>query len=98
MHTFSSSTLLLTILLAIGLVFFLRAASKDRTTDVEVHSSLPPLEVLTGVSDWLEGRGWKSDGGNLERQVLRFQGSVAASGALAIILSFLGAFGSGALG
>ena len=30
------STLLLTVLLAIGLVFFLRAASKDRTTVVAV--------------------------------------------------------------
>ena len=39
------STLLLTVLLAIGLVFFLRAASKDRTTVVDVHSPRPPLEV-----------------------------------------------------
>jgi len=36
------STLLLTLLLAIGLVFFLRAASKDRTTVVDVRSSRPP--------------------------------------------------------
>ena len=32
------SILLLTILLAIGLVFFLRAASKDRTTVVDITS------------------------------------------------------------
>ena len=36
------STLLLTVLLAIGLVFFLRAASKDRTTVVDVISPQPP--------------------------------------------------------
>ena len=42
-----SSTLLLTLLIAVGLVFFLRAASKDRTTTVEVRSSRPPLEVLS---------------------------------------------------
>lgn len=58
------STLLLTLLLAIGLVFFLRAASKDRTTVVEVHSPRPPVEVLDGLSDWLTARGWQSDGGN----------------------------------
>ena len=46
-----SSTLLLTLLLAIGLVFFLRAASKDRTTVVEVHSPRPALEVLAGLSE-----------------------------------------------
>ena len=73
-----SSVLLLSLLLAIGLVFFLRAASKDRTTVVDVHSSLPPLEVLKAVSIWLEQRGWKSNGGDADRKVLRFQGSVAS--------------------
>ena len=73
------STLLLTVLLAIGLVFFLRAASKDRTTVVDVHSPRPPLEVLNGISSWLEQRGWSRDGGDAERQVLRFRGKVAAS-------------------
>ena len=34
----SSSTLLLTLLMAIGLVFFLRDASKDRTTVLEMRS------------------------------------------------------------
>ena len=58
------STLLLTVLLAIGLVFFLRAASKDRTTVVDVHSPRPPLEVLNGISSWLEQRGWSRDGGD----------------------------------
>ena len=81
------SVLLLTLLLAIGLVFFLRAASKDRTTVVDVSSPLPPLEVLNGLSIWLEDRGWKSDGGDANRQVLRFQGNVASSGALAVLLS-----------
>ena len=67
------STLLLTVLLAIGLVFFLRAASKDRTTVVDVHSPKPALEVLSGLSEWLEQRGWSRNGGDAERQVLRFQ-------------------------
>ena len=81
-----SSVLLLTILLAIGLVFFLRAASKDRTTVVDVASPLPPLEVLNGVSIWLKERGWETDGGDADRQVLRFQGNVASSGTLAVLL------------
>ena len=79
MQSAFSSTFFLTILLAIGLGFFLRAASKDRTTIVDVQSPLPPLEVLKGISFWLEERGWKSDGGDAERQVLRFQGSVESS-------------------
>ncbi len=93
-----NSELFLTLLLAIGLVFFLRAASKDRTTVVDVHSSLPPLQVLNGVSDWLEGRGWKNDGGDADRQVLRFQGRVAFSRTLVVLLSIFGGIGSACLG
>ncbi len=69
MQSAFSSTLFLTILLAIGLGFFLRAASKDRTTVVDVQSPLPPLEVLNGVSSWLEERGWKKNGGNVQEKL-----------------------------
>ena len=93
-----SSTLFLTILLTIGLVFFLRAASKDRTTVVDVQSPLPPLEVLNGVSVWLEERGWKRNGGDVEEKLLLFNGSVASSTFLAIFLSCLGGLGSASLG
>ena len=93
-----SSTLLLTILLAIGLFFFLRAASKDRTTDVQIQSPLPPLEVVQGLTLWLEDRGWVNEGGDLERKLLRFHGKVNYSQTLLVLLSFLGALGSGCLG
>ena len=93
-----SSVLLLTVVLAIGLVFFLRAASKDRTTVVDVYSPLPPIEVLNGLSQWLKERGWQSDGGDADRQVLRFQGSVASSVTLAILLTIFGGLGSACLG
>ena len=92
------SILFLTILLAIGLYFFLRAASKDRTTVIDVKSPLPPLKVLDGIIAWLDARGWKSNGGDAERQVLKFQGSVSSSFGLAILLSILGGLGSGCLG
>ena len=98
MQSAFSSTLFLTILLTIGLVFFLRAASKDRTTVVDVQSPLPPLEVLNGVSFWLEERGWIRNGGNVEEKLLLFKGSVASSAFLAIFLSCLGGVGSACLG
>lgn len=98
MQSVLSSTLLLTLLLAIGLTFFLRAASKDRTTVLDVHSPLPPIEVLNGVTNWLEERGWKLDSGDSDRQVIRFYGTVAASSTLAVFLSVLAALGSGCLG
>ena len=93
-----SSTLLLTLLMGVGLFFFLRAASKDRTTLVEVTSSRPPLEVLDGLNRWLIARGWRAVTGDPQRQVLRFEGEVAASRALALLLSLLAACGAAALG
>jgi len=98
MNIYFSSTLLLTLLLAVGLIFFLRAASKDRTTVVQVQSALPPLEVLSGLTKWLENRGWLLDGGNAERKVLCFRGNVEASSLLATFLSLLGGLGAGSLG
>ena len=92
------STLLLTVLLVIGLVFFLRAASKDRTTVVDVMSPQPPITVLDGLSTWLEDRGWSRDGGDAERQVLRFKGKVASSQPLSVLLSVLAAIGSACFG
>ncbi len=98
MQSVLSSTLLLTLLLTIGLVFFLRAASKDRTTVIDIQSPRPPLEILNGLTLWLEARGWKRDGGNAERQTLRFIGEVESSRPLAIFLSMLGGLGAGCLG
>ncbi|MFM7235532.1 MAG: cofactor assembly of complex C subunit B [Cyanobium sp.] len=91
------STLLLTVLLAIGLVFFLRAASKDRTTVVDVQSPRPPLEVLDGLVAWLQQRGWQAASKDPQRQVLRFSGQVQASLPLAVLLSCLATLGAGSL-
>ena len=91
------STLLLTVLMAIGLVFFLRAASKDRTTVVEVQSPRPALEVLDGMVAWLGNRGWKPSSQDPLRQVLRFSGQVQASLPLAVLLSLLGSLGGASL-
>ena len=93
-----NSTLLLTILLAIGLFFFLRASSKDRTTIVEISSSQQPVKVLNDLCQWLNLRGWKQTGGDFEKRILIFKGQVVSSKFLAIFLGFLGGFGSCALG
>ncbi len=98
MPSTQSSTLLLTLLLAIGLVFFLRAASKDRTTVVEVHSPRPAIEVMDGLCTWLESRGWIRDGGDAERFLLEYRGEVSSSTPLAVLLSILGGVGAGCLG
>ena len=93
-----TSTLFLTILLAIGLFFFLRASSKDRTTIVEITSSQKPVEVLNIMYEWLNLRGWKQTGGDFDQRTLTFKGQVVSSKLLATFLSLLGGFGSCALG
>tara|TARA_Y100000589_G_C27179711_1_gene640235 strand:- start:46 stop:603 length:558 start_codon:yes stop_codon:yes gene_type:complete len=93
-----NSTFLLTILLSIGLFFFLRASSKDRTTIVEVSSIKNPIETLNLVSNWLDKRGWKQIGGNSEQKTLIFKGNVESSKLLAIFLSLLAGSGLFALG
>ena len=93
-----NSTLLLTILLAIGLFFFLRASSKDRTTVIEITSSKNPLEVLNVIYDWLNLRGWKQTGGDFDQKILTFKGEVVSSKFLAFFLSILGGLGSCSLG
>ncbi len=98
MQSFFSSTLLLTLLLAIGLGFFLRAASKDRTTVLDFSSSLPPVDLLNGISHWLEDRGWTRKGGDADRQLLVFNGNVSSSKWLELLLILLGGIGSGCLG
>ncbi len=92
------STLFLTILLAIGLFFFLKASSKDRTTIVEITSSQKPVEVLNVIYEWLNVRGWKQTGGDFDQRTLTFKGQVVSSKLLAIFLSLIGGFGSCALG
>ena len=98
MPSYLNSTLLLTILLAIGLFFFLRASSKDRTTVIEISSEQRPLQVLNVLYEWLNLRGWKQTGGDFDRKTLVFEGQVVSSKYLAVFLGMLGAFGSCALG
>lgn len=93
-----SSTLLLSLLLGVGLVFFLRAASKDRTTDVVVSSYRSSLVVLDGLGAWLQQRGWQLIASNPDRRAMVYEGHVAASRPLAVFLALLGSCGGAALG
>ena len=98
MNYYLRSTLFLTILLVIGLFFFLRASSKDRTTIIDISSSKNPIVALNEVCDWLKSRGWQQIKVNYDNKSLTFSGQVVSSKSLAIFLSILGGLGSCALG
>jgi len=92
------STFLLTILLSIGLFFFLRASSKDRTTTIEVSTETNQIDTLNVICSWLGLRGWNQVGGDIDRKTLTFKGQVISSNIFAIFLSVLGGLGSCSLG
>ena len=94
MNYYLGSTLLLTLLLAIGLFFFLKASSKDRTTIIDISSSKQNIEVLNEVCNWLNSRGWQQIKVNSDKKILTFKGQVVSSKPLAIFLSILGGLGS----
>ena len=98
MNYYLGSTFLLTILLAIGLFFFLKASSKDRTTIIDISSSKKPIEVLNEICNWLKLRGWQQIKVNSDKKILTFKGQVVSSKSLAIFLSILGGLGSSSLG
>tara|TARA_Y100001970_G_scaffold294194_1_gene448283 strand:+ start:6313 stop:6870 length:558 start_codon:yes stop_codon:yes gene_type:complete len=88
------SILLLTILLSIGLFFFLKASSKDRTTVVEIYSELNSVYIMDQICIWLKKRGWNNDDVNVDEKVIKFKGFVASSLSFAAFLSLLGSIGS----
>ncbi|OOV34276.1 hypothetical protein BO91_01850 [Candidatus Synechococcus spongiarum LMB bulk10E] len=92
------STLLLTLLLSTGLVFFLRASSKDRTTAMVISSYRPSLPLLRDLDNWLAKRGWQVVRTRPEQRHLVYGGHVAASVPLAVLLAVLGCCGGLALG
>ncbi len=93
-----NSTFLLTVLLFIGLFFFLKASSKDRTTTIEISTEKAQIDALNIICNWLKLRGWYQIGGNIDQKILIFKGQVIASNSLAIFLSILGGLGSCSLG
>ena len=88
-----SSTCFLTLLLLVGLFFFLRASVKDRTEQAEF--------VAVGSEDWLLGqlqdyfsrRAYQVASLNAAESLVTFEGFVRPSWFLAIFLSLLAAVG-----
>lgn len=88
-----SSTFLLTLLLGVGLFFFIRASVKDRTEEVKLISDQAVDSVLTQLQEYFSHRAYHIaaiDG--LANQVT-FEGYVRPSWFLAVFLSLLAAVG-----
>ena len=92
MNTILSSTLLLTLLMLVGLFFFIRASVKDRTQEVKLVSQQAQETLLEQLQQYLQARSYRLTGVDAKQNVT-FEGFVRPSVFLAIFLTLLAAVG-----
>jgi hypothetical protein len=92
-----SSILFLTLLLIIGLVFFIRASTKDRTELAGFSVPSEAVSVLNQLQDYFEARAYQIQTLNLDESEIVFSGIVRASVLLAVFLSALAAISLGCI-
>ena len=87
--TVLSSTFLLTLLLAVGLFFFIRASAKDRTQQVQLITEQPEESLLAQLQQYFDNRAYHVAAVDAAQNQVTFQGFVRPSWFLAIFLSLL---------
>lgn len=91
--TVLSSTFLLTLLLAVGLFFFIRASVKDRTQQVKLIAQEPEESLLNRLQQYFDQRAYRVAAVDAATHQVIFQGFVRPSWLLAIFLTLLAALG-----
>jgi len=89
----TNSTLLLTLLLVVGLVFFLRASTRDRTEVATLRTEQPRDVTLRSLLQYFEQRAYQVKTLDREQHLLTLEGTVRPSWFLAIFLSLLAGVG-----
>ncbi|MBD2626447.1 cofactor assembly of complex C subunit B [Trichormus variabilis] len=87
------STLLLTLLLSIGLFFFIRAATKDRTERAQLVSEQDETTLMNQLKEYFRSRSYQVTSVDREKNQVAFEGFVRPSWFLAIFLTLLAAVG-----
>lgn len=87
------STLILTILMMIGLPFFIRASIKDRTEQIQIPTSESEEVFLPKLQQYFTTRAYRVVDLNQEKNQVTFEGFVQPSLFLAIFLTFIAALG-----
>ncbi len=88
-----SSTALLTMLLSVGLFFFIRASTKDRTEIAKLVANQPEESVLDALKQYFSDRAYRVIALDPEQNQVTFEGFVRPSLFLAIFLTLLAAIG-----
>ncbi|GAB4351014.1 MAG: cofactor assembly of complex C subunit B [Cyanophyceae cyanobacterium] len=92
------STLFLTLLMGIGLLFFIRASVKDRTEIAQFAIDRPEAALRDALRQYFADRGYQPIAVDPERDRVTLEGFVSPSLPLALFLSLLAAIGLGCLG
>ena len=87
------SIFVLTVLMAIGLPFFIRASVKDRTQQIQLPTSEAEEVFLPKLQNYFESRAYRVVDLNKEKNQVTFEGFVQPSLFLAIFLSIIAILG-----
>jgi hypothetical protein len=93
-----SSPLILTILMMIGLFFFIRASVKDRTEKATYRINLSEEALLPKLQEYFDNRSYQVKALDPQQNQVTFEGYIAPSLFMAIFLSFLAGLGFFCLG
>ena len=88
-----SSTLVLTLLMLIGLGFFIRASTKDRTQVVQLIALGSEESLLTQVQQYFDQRAYRVAAIDAATNQVTFEGVVRPSVFLTILLTLMAAVG-----
>ncbi len=87
------STLLLTLMLSVGLFFFIRASTKDRIQTAQLISDQDETTLLSRLQDYFQARSYRVAAVDRQKNLVTFEGLVQPSWFLAVFLTLLAAVG-----
>ena len=88
-----SSTFFLTLLMFVGLFFFIRASIKDRTEQTQFQAMLPESRLLERLEQYFNHRAYRLADIKAPEKQITFEGFVQPSWFLASLLTLLAAVG-----
>ena len=87
------STFLLTLLMSVGLLFFIRASTKDRIETVRLASEQSEVALLNQLQAYLTQRAYRLTATDASKLQVTFEGLVRPSFLMAVFLTLLAAIG-----
>ena len=88
-----ASTLLLTFLLSVGLFFFIRASTKDRTKTTQLVCEQDEATLMPQLREYFQTRSYRVAAVDPKQNQVTFEGIVRPSWFLAVFLTVLAAIG-----